>query len=311
MSLDLHAASAEERISAYRNVHDVWGGGLSLDQHVERRLKSAQHNRADWYVGCVDGRVAVSLGCYPLQFHLHGQQIAGFAIGSVHTHPDFRRRGHAAELIRWVEGARREQGERLALLYSDIDCNYYARLGYLECPAWEGKTSANSAAALGHQANWRLERIDGAASSDDLMRRYENYHGRLPLAVARPHEYWHFTLAKQPHDDFFYLRDRNSKVRGYARLTPRDDHLRIADYALDDDDDALSEALLAGTIQLARERQLARVATWLPDWPAASKFFEVRQRPQEITMVKPLDDGIAIDDDALAAAHHFCEIDHV
>jgi len=59
-SLELHPASPEERLAAYRNVHDVWGGGLPLQQHVERRLASVRHNQADWYVGCLDGRVIAS-----------------------------------------------------------------------------------------------------------------------------------------------------------------------------------------------------------------------------------------------------------
>ena len=133
--LDIHPASETERIAAYRNVHDVWSGGLDLEAHVARRLQSVQHNRADWFVGTLDGDVVTSLACYPLMFQLDGDSVPGIALGSVHTRADCRRRGFAGELIAWVEEHQQRRGVVLSLLYSDIDPRYYARLGYQECPS--------------------------------------------------------------------------------------------------------------------------------------------------------------------------------
>ena len=150
-----------------------------------------------------------------------------------------------------------------------------------------------------------------APRSKISCQRYEAYHGGASLAVARPRAYWEFTLLKQPGDEFFHLWSPAGKACGYVRLTTRGDVLRIADFALDDDDASLTEILLKLVLGLAAKRNLRGVSTWLPDWPAAHELFDFQPRPQEITMVKSLDDGIELDDATLAAAHRFCEIDHV
>jgi hypothetical protein len=64
--LTIHAASDEELAAAHRNVFDIWSKGLPLEDHVRSRLNSPSHSRATWFVGCLEGRVVVSLGCYPL-----------------------------------------------------------------------------------------------------------------------------------------------------------------------------------------------------------------------------------------------------
>ena len=129
-SLEIHPADAGEQRAAYTNVHEVWGGEQPLEEYLAWRLNSVQHQRACWYVGCLEGRVVTSLGAYPLLFHVGGRQVAGFAIGAVHTVPDCRKRGYAARLMAWVEAHQRQQGAELGLLYSDIDPDYYAAHGY-------------------------------------------------------------------------------------------------------------------------------------------------------------------------------------
>ena len=86
--LAMHLADDAERIQAFENVHEFWDGGRTLEEHLAWRLQSPQHLWADWYVGCLEGRVVTSLGAYPLLFHVGGRQVAGFAIGAVHTVPD-------------------------------------------------------------------------------------------------------------------------------------------------------------------------------------------------------------------------------
>ena len=60
--LDIHPASPDEQLATSRNVYDVWSGGFSLEEHLERRLTSVQQNRADWFVGTLQGEVVASLG---------------------------------------------------------------------------------------------------------------------------------------------------------------------------------------------------------------------------------------------------------
>ena len=62
--LSIHAASEEERLIVYHNVHEMWGDGVPVEAFVAKRLKSIRHNRSTTWVLTVDGEVASSLGCH-------------------------------------------------------------------------------------------------------------------------------------------------------------------------------------------------------------------------------------------------------
>ncbi|GIS61224.1 MAG: hypothetical protein CM1200mP2_34490 [Planctomycetaceae bacterium] len=79
--LDCHIANDTERAAAFGNVHECWGDERSVEDYVAWRMQSIQHARASWYVGCVDGRVATSLGAYPIVLRAGGQSWPGYGIG--------------------------------------------------------------------------------------------------------------------------------------------------------------------------------------------------------------------------------------
>jgi predicted acetyltransferase len=309
-TLDMHAASAEELAAAHRNVFDIWSKGLPLEEHVRSRVESPKHRLAQWYVGTLDGRVVVSLGCYPLTFHYRGGLVPGFSIGSVYTVGEFRGQGFAPQLLDWVEKREAANGAAIGLLYCDINPDYYARLGYSLCPSLEGWIDPRTVAASpagGH----RLVEIDAAERLPELAKLYTGYHGTVPLAIARDQSYWRALLERFTDDRFFAFEDRAGGWHGYVRLGRAGDTLRITDYALEDQSLELAEEFYAATIALARDEGASQFGGWLPDHPSAMQFFELTPRKTEITMVKSLDTSRPIDAEMIELASRFCEIDHV
>ncbi len=309
-SLDIHPASPEELLAAHGNVFDIWSKGLSLEDHLRYRLNSPSHRRAAWIVGCLDGRVVTSLGCYPLRFRIQGHELPGIALGSVYTLGEFRGRGFAPQLIEWVEDDQRGRQAALGVLYSDIDPDYYARLGYLRCPAWEGWCSPPESLAASSDG-CRLVAISPQDHLPALMQLYADYHGRLPLSIARDAEYWNMILKKFADDTFHALVDGGDRWQGYVRLGRKGDVLRITDFALADPSEALAESLYAAILELGRTSAARRVGGWLPDSAAARRFFELTPRRTEVTMIKPLAWQGPLDKDLIRSTSRFCEIDHV
>lgn len=322
--LEIQPASPEQREASFRNTHDVWSRGLSLEEHVAYRLKSPLHNRAQWFVGTLDGRVVTSLACHPLEFQLRGSKLAGFAIGSVHTLAAFRRRGFAPRLLEWVENFRRQRGDRLSVLYSDIDPEFYARLGYRQAPAWRGwwtpewtLAAAPAAAEAARQLSPRLMPFDGRHELDAMAAMYAAYHGARPLSIVRSFEYWTHLFERQPQDEFFWLAGKTQKHLGYVRLKHKENDLLIADYALQlDAPHPAVEEMLWGLLcrlltELARERKARRLGGWLPDLPASRSWFDFQRRTDEIPMFKTLDASVVLDDEAIRGTDCFCELDHV
>ena len=310
-ALDIHAASPDELAAAHRNVFDIWGKGHSLEEHLRFRLDSPKHRLATWYVGCVEGRVVVSLGAYPLHFKIRGEQVPGIAIGSVYTLGEFRRRGFAARLLAWVEDQSRKNGTALSLLYSDIKPDYYANMGYALCPSFEGWRDVGrmrDKAGIGQQ----LVEIDAASHLDELMNLYADYHGAAPLSIARDARYWQALLQRFTADRFYALITKgDGGWKGYLRLSRKNPAWRITDYALADQSLVLPDLLYGSAFALAAHGGAQRVGGWLPEIPATRKLFELAPRRTEITMIKSLSGVHPLDDELITSTGRFCEIDHV
>jgi GNAT superfamily N-acetyltransferase len=307
--LNIHPASPDELVAAHRNVFDIWSKGLPLDEHVRYRLNSPSHRRATWFVGTLDGRVVTSLGCYPLGFRLRGENQSGIAIGSVYTLAEFRGRGFAPRLLAGVEMYARRRQAALSVLYSDIGADYYAQLGYNLCPSLEGWCEPRK---LPHPA-WasRLVPISPTEHLPAIMKMYADYHGAMPLSVARDAEYWQAILQKNGTDEFYALREPSKAWQGYVRIGRKGNDWRITDFALVDQSDSLDEQFYAALGELARAGGASRIGGWLSDSHTAKKLFELTPRKTEITMIKPLAYSDPLDKGTIAGTSRFCEIDHV
>lgn len=331
--LDIHPATAAEREASFHNTHDVWSRGLPLDEHVALRLKSPLHGRAQWFVGTIDGLVVTSLAAHPLEFQLRGEPLKGFGIGSVHTLAAYRRRGLAPQLLAWVEDYRRQQGDHLSLLYSDIDPNFYAKLGYWQAPAWCGwrdlpqvpsdaEDSQSAAPVAG-----KLVPFDGRQEVDAMAAMYAACHGTRPLSIVRGPEYWAHLFERQPADEYLWLDGPAGDRLGYVRLKRKGADLSIADYAFSADafsdgavpaasdrsavDESHYELLYRLLAEYGQQQGAARIGGWLPDLSVARRWFQLAPRSDEIPMFKSLAPTVVLDDESIARTDCFCELDHV
>lgn len=310
-TLDIHPASPEERLQCYENVHEFWPMASSLEEHLRLRLKSPKHQRAHWYAGCLGGKVVASLGCFPLKYYIDGREVEGFSIGSVHTRPEYRRRGFGAAVMDWAERDRMKQGARLSSLYSDIDPDYYGKQGYLRCPSWNAWAATDPAPLGTGERTWDLQQFSASRALPELQEIYRAYHGAYPLAVARSLGYWKYTLLKQPGDEFYWLKDPRSQTQGYARVTGTDGAWQISDFAVRRERSDSLRLLFRLVIDLAGRKGKTGVGGWLPDEPAIRSLFNLQPRTQSVTMVKSLDAGLKVEERHLATADRFCKIDHV
>ena len=310
-TLDIHPASPEERLQCYENVYEFWPMAPSLEEHLRLRLTSPKHQRAHWYAGCLGGKVVASLGCFPLNYYLDGREVEGFSIGSVHTRPEYRRRGFAAAVMDWAERDRVKQGDRLSSLFSDIDPDYYGKQGYLRCPSWKAWAAADPASLGTGELSWDLQPFPASRALPELQEIYRAYHGSYPLAVARPLGYWKYTLLKQPQDEFYWLKDPESQTQGYVRVTEMEGAWLISDFAVRRERSDSLRLLFRLVIDLAGRKGKTGVGGWLPDEPAIRSLFDLQPRTQSVTMVKSLDAGLTIGEKHLETADRICKIDHV
>lgn len=305
--LDCHPADAAEREAAFGNVHEVWGGGLAIEEYLAWRLNSATHARACWYVGCREGRVVTSLGAYPILLQANGARRDGFSIGAVHTVPDSRRRGYAAELMAWVEDHQVRQGAEIGLLYSDIDPSYYARMGYRLCESYEGWITPEAAISSGDGALVRFSPNEQLVEVADLYRRGQT---RRRIWIDRDPVYWEWICRRYPeHEWYWWMKDGEAGPGGYVQVALSASEIRIVDWGIESDSDEV--AFWDSIIDWAARRGVARVGGWLSQTEATRARFELRPRTRELTMLKPLSKETPWDEEFVGDAAWFLECDHI
>lgn len=310
-TLEIHAASADEMADAIRNFHDVWGGGFSVEEHVRRRLSGGKYKNAQWYVGCLDGRVVAGCGCYAFQLVIDGQAEPACAFGEVHTLPEFRGRGFAPQLIAFVEDEQRAAGKTISVLYSDISPSYYERLGYVLCACPQGWADPQPAELSTDVSDARLTRIDPAAELRNLAVMYERYHASFPLWIERSPWYWQYLSVRSPDDEFYYLESNRGARLGYLRAAVTPEEFKIRDLSFVSEGEESYRALYSAALSTARSRRAMRIGGWMPALDDHRDLFAISDRSRELTMVKPLAPQIEIGERHRAAGGFLHEIDHV
>ncbi len=310
MNLSIHLASTDERTAAWRNAHEVWGGGLDMEGFLARRQGSARHLRARWWVLTVEGVVTAGLGLQELAFDLRGRIVPGFGLGSVHTRPDARRQGHAERLCRHVIELQRRQGAGVGLLFSDIGQDYYGRMGFVPCASFN-HTCANPTALAESGPRLRLTPIDPAARLDLLSAAWTRHGQRAPLTLARDLDYWRYSLIKEPDNRLFSISDDEGAEIGYARVQLDDEVVAPIEIALlDEGGDPEGRAAQHRDAALRAIAALGapRLSTWIDPGAALGGHFE--QKPRKgLTMIR-VDERLGEDAQALAATFEVSGADY-
>jgi predicted N-acetyltransferase YhbS len=146
----------EQVVAVSRQNHALWGGGRSQAEHGAYALRQLEVAGPELlrYVGLADrrGRVVGSIKRYALLLRdgsAAGGALRAVGIGAVFTAPSARGRGVASALVGAVLDEARALGYAAALLYSDIDPAFYARLGFVALPARDWSLPAGALPARG------------------------------------------------------------------------------------------------------------------------------------------------------------------
>ena len=301
--LECHRANKAEQQVAFANVYEFWGNDLPLEEYVQWRMNSLHHQRATWYVGIADGTVAASLGVFPMHLQRDSKIEKTMFIGAVHTAPKFRRRGYAAQLIDFSEQDQQQDGVEWSFLFSDINPEYYARMGYQisDAPSVCIKPGAEQA--------YDTEAFQIEAGLETVKQLYTGNHQHCSCFLYRSDAYWEFLAAKHAKDHFLWLQEEG-EVIGYVHCRAHDDLACLEDFAVPDHDDNSLAKVAATVSSLADQHGWNQVHGWFPDSQVGQPWFELPQRQTEITMWKSLSDQ-QLNSSQIRELSFFRHIDHV
>jgi GNAT superfamily N-acetyltransferase len=299
---------------AARQSHSLWGYGLAESEHVARTVAQIEGAGPELlrYVGLVGdhGLVAASKR-YGLLFRVGGREARVMGIGAVLTRESERGRGHAPALIRAMVAEATDLGYAAAILYSDIDAAYYARLGFVALPAVDCFAPPEALPQTGTLAF----RPAIEADLDRLCAFHEASWAASPEATRplRSRALWRFFRARNHVTGEWILSDGGRDV-GYLLASlddprrdlpePRPEGLLWVD---EWSAPGVERSRVLATIRAIAEREGARqIGLWLrPGEPTAP--FRSAPRTASFPMILPLAPGLLVDParDHLGSFEHF------
>ena len=125
----IRAASPEDDSVILSFGYDAWGDGKSLEDFITEYQTDKNHIRGTRYLfQLYSGEVVANLNTIRFARSLVG-------IASLSVHPDYRRRGYGALLLRGVmEVFRQEDPAARFLLFSEVDPKMYQKIGFNRVP---------------------------------------------------------------------------------------------------------------------------------------------------------------------------------
>ncbi|ANM29564.1 hypothetical protein ABI59_08190 [Acidobacteria bacterium Mor1] len=191
-------ANREQIDRIYAESHALWGGGLKPAEYREFWSELASTPWAErnvrYFVWLGDeGELLSSLKLYHPRIVIDGTAGRASIVGAVFTPRKHRRAGHARELISAVLDHSRDEGDVVALLFSDIGTRYYADFGFRSLPSTEvwGRLTGSPPGP----GNWSSDEMR-AEHLPDVRAAHEAWCARQPLAIERSAEHWQFLFVR-------------------------------------------------------------------------------------------------------------------
>ncbi len=167
---------------------------------------------AQEWAAFADGQMVAFMNVDPYFLHYGRAVLRVAGIGAVCTHPNHRRKGYAATLMREVLAYATEEGSHLALL--DGIPNYYDRFGFMPVwPKYYFGVPAAEAAALPQPLRIRPAEMNDVAEISQLYE--QQWNGRV--AFLRSEERWRWSIRVFP-ERTHVVEQADGTLAGYINL---------------------------------------------------------------------------------------------
>jgi GNAT superfamily N-acetyltransferase len=287
--------------------HKIWSEGLTpaaYERYYTAQLATPWGRQALRRFALVDGAdVIASAKLYTFDAVLAGDPIRVAGLGAVFTQPEHRGRGAARDLIERLLEKASADGADLALLFSEIGADYYARLGFETIPTAVSTLRVIESERHGAPATLVRSGDDRDLAAIAAMGEIRATPFRFHL--ARDRDAIHYALAKKRllaglgpigmREVQFFVAEEGASAVAYVLLTLKRDRDAI-DLTLEECGDRDPSGARVGAILqtlIARDPAEKRVPikTWLPHGFCPPQVTNVGSQPSaDVMMARPLSD---------------------
>jgi GNAT superfamily N-acetyltransferase len=285
------------------DTYSIWNDGLS--RHAYGRFYAAQVATA-WgrahlrRLALMEGDdILASAKLYRFEAVLGGQPVQVAGIGAVFTTPAARRRGAARELLdRLLEQAAAE-GADLALLFSEIGPDYYARLGFEPIATVDRQLRVIESTRYGAP----MTMIRGGDDRDlrDIVALGRSRADAFRLHLNRDRDLVQFAIARKRllaglgrpglRAVHFFIAEEGASAVAYVVIAVQGNQWTIEELGDRDPGGARAGAMLQALIAREPAEKRPSIVAWLPDGFLPPQVTIVGEKPSaEVMMIKSLTD---------------------
>ena len=287
------------------DTHSIWSDGLTRSAYG--RFFAAQigtpwgrtHLRR---FALVDGdEVPASAKLYVFDAVLDGAPIRVAGLGAVFTSPAARGRGAARDLIEQLLERAGGEGADLALLFSEIGPDYYARLGFEVIPTLDRQLRVTESTR--HGAPMTMVRGGDDRDLKDIVAmgaaRAEPYRFHL----IRDRDLVHFAIARKRllaglgapgvRAVHFFIAEEGASAVAYVVISVQGNAWTVEEMGDRDLSGARAGAILQALIAREPAERRPAISAWLPAGFLPSQITIVGETPaKDVMMVRPLNDRV-------------------
>jgi len=185
-------------------------------------------------------------------------------IGGVTTHPDYRRRGLASQLMTQTADVMRSGGYELGLLFTEIPARFYRNLGWHSMPMagfrarWEGRSVAVVSPLSGTPS---VELFIESRDLEEVVALYQRYNEGRSGTMLRPRPHWDYSPSRV-RGVLPTIVVRSDHVLGYLNWNVRAGGIRIGEIA--SEAAAVTDALLQHLLMECDNSEVTQVYGEIP-----------------------------------------------
>jgi predicted N-acetyltransferase YhbS len=283
------------------DTYDTWHDGLTRPAYG--RFYAAQAGlpwgRAHLHrVALVDGdEVLASTKVYTLDAVLDGVPMKVAGLGAVFTSPASRKRGAAKELIDHVLARATADGADLALLFSEIGPDYYAKLGFTVIPTTDQQLRVTESTRYGAP----MTMVRGGDDRDlaDIASMCHTRAEPFRFHLTRDRDLIHFAIARKrllagfgtlgAREAHFFIAEEGASAVAYVVISVHGNAWTIEEAGDRDPNGARLGAILQALIARQPAEKRPSIRAWLPAGFLPPQVSVVNETPsREIMMTRPL-----------------------
>jgi len=283
--------------------YDIWHEGLSrtaYGQHYRAQMATPWGRRNLTRLALVEGGAVVASGkLYIFGATLDDRPVRVAGLGAIFTQPRHRGRGAGRELVDRMLDRAATGGADLALLFSEIGADYYARLGFTTIPTKERAFQVAEPARRGAPAT--MVRTGEDRDLADIVAMGESRARPYRFHLNRDRDLVHYAIAKKrllaglgppgARELQFFIAEEGASAAAYVVVGVKGREWTIEECGDRDPSGARVGAILQALIARDPAARQPTIGGLLPSGfvpPQLSVAHEVPSR--DVMMVRPLSD---------------------